>query len=185
MRWRFTPARSTCAPIIRMRAAPLVLALTIRCATSASCGCVKGGVGSSRDSQRSRCRSCARSASGLTTSRERSNTAYLLAIGEESAQELAMAEKVRNDEIGAHTGEALALPLVDCGAFGFRCGHADRDSAHFFHVLDLDVAVAESQKLFALAFGSGDDLLDENFLGKTLVVVERGKHAAIKVAGHI
>src|ERR1051326_8030269 len=185
MRWRFTPARSTCAPIIRTRAALLPLAPMIRRATSASCGSANGGAGSSSASQRSKCRSSVRSPSGLIASRERSNTAYLLAIGEKHVQELAMAEKVRNDEIGAHTGEALPLPLVDSRAFGLGGSHADRHSAHFLHVFDLDVAVAKAQEFFAFALGAGDDLLDKNFLGKTFVVIERAEYAAVKVAGNI
>src|SRR5579859_425536 len=185
MMWRFTPARRTCAPIIRMLAALLLLALPMRRATSANCGCANGGAGPSSESQRSKCRSCLRSASGLIASRERSNTAYLLAIGEECMQELAMAEEIWNDEIRAHAGEALPLPLVYGGTLRFRSGNADGNAAHFLYVLDLDVAVAETQKLFAFAFGSGDDLLDENFLGKTFVVVERAEHAAVKIAGDI
>src|ERR1022692_1096691 len=80
MMWRLTPERRTCAPIMRMRAAPADLAVERRAATAARSGCSNGGVGSLRESQRSRCKSFWRSASGFTSRRERSNCSYRLMV---------------------------------------------------------------------------------------------------------
>src|SRR5579864_9272670 len=98
---------------MRMRAAPVAFAVMSRFATSVSWGWEKGAVGASSASQWSRWRSCMRSASGFTASRDRSNTAYLLAIGKEGGKQFAPAEKIRNDEVRSHACEALAFPLVD------------------------------------------------------------------------
>src|ERR1700677_593343 len=77
---RFTPARRTCAPIIRIRAAPRSRARATRDASSSSCGCSYANGDASSGIQCSACRSWMRSASGLTINRERSNSAYLLLI---------------------------------------------------------------------------------------------------------
>ena len=73
-----------------------------------------------------------------------------------------------------HSIHDLALRLVG--------GHAHSDSADLLHVLDLDVAVAETEKLVAAEFGRGDDALDEDGFREALVVVERAVDAAVEVA---
>src|SRR5436190_9637785 len=97
-----------------------------------------------------------RSLSGLMTSRERSNSSYLVPIGEQRAQQLAMTEEIRNDEVRAYPGQAFAFPLVDVQALWLRRRHTYSNTAYFLDVFDFDVAVAETQELVALVFGFGD-----------------------------
>src|SRR5262249_55839136 len=130
MMWRLTPARSTCAPIIRMRAAPDSRADFRRAATVGRSSCAKGGCGSSSQSQRSRCRSCARSASGFTRRRERSKVLYRLmfrpvVIGKDDRQKRLTAEVVGNDIVGPVLDETGALEWADVAALGFVGSDAD------------------------------------------------------------
>src|ERR1700722_2538593 len=181
MIWRLTPARSTCAPIMRMRAAPRWRAPTMRPARSGNCGCTYGSAISSTGSQWAASRSFTRSASGFTCSRVRSNTGYLLAIREKRAQQLVAAQEIGYDEIGAHARQAQALPFIHCAAFRLGRGHADRDAAHFFDVLDFDIAVAEAQEFRSLKLGCGDQPLNEDFFREALIVVECAVHPAVEV----
>src|ERR1700728_2594736 len=185
MIWRLTPARSTCAPIMRMRAAPSWRARTMRAARSANCGCAYGSGISSSCSQCPASRSFTRSASGLTCSRVRSNTGYLLAIRKERVQQFVAAQEIGHDEIGAHARQAQALPFIHGAAFRLGRGHADRDAAHFFDILDFDIAVAEAQEFRSPELGGGDQPLNQDFLREALVVVERTVHPAVEVARHI
>src|ERR1700722_17884535 len=185
MIWRFTPARSTCAPIMRMRAAPRWRACTMQPARSGNCGCAYGSAISSRGSQWLASRSFTRSARGFTCSRMRSNTAYLLAIREERVQQFVAAKEIGDDEIRAHARQAQALPFIHGAAFRLRRGHADRDTAHLFDVLDFDIAVAEAQEFCSLELRRCDQSLNQDFLREALVVVERAVHPAVEVARHI
>src|SRR5580700_2886786 len=165
IRCRLTPARSTCAPIIRMRAAPLRWAATRRAANSAKSGCEKEGGGSSRRNQWPWWRSCSRSESRNSLRRERSNSRYFDAIRKPARwrslrmfgrfsqsgpssilqghwrrdkhcrEDLLEIFEVRNDEIRADLNQALALPLVNLAAIGLGAGHADCCAAHFLYFL--------------------------------------------------
>ena len=92
-----------------------------------------------------------------------------------------LAEEVGNDEISSDTGEAPALPGVDGLAGGLVGGNSNGDSADLLDIFNLDVAISEAEKLVAAAFGAGDDTLDQDLLGKTLVIVEGTVDAAIEV----
>src|SRR5690348_13776078 len=93
-----------------------------------------------------------------------------------------MAEEIRDDEVGADSGEALAFPLVDGAALGLGRRYAYGDSAHFLDVFDFDVAVAESEELVAAALGPGDQAANQNLFGKTFVVIERTEDTAREIA---
>src|SRR5690348_7766973 len=118
-------------------------------------------------------------------SRERSKTSYLLPIEEQCVQQFAMAEKIGNDEVRPHTCQALALPLVDHLAFGLCSSDADRHAADLLHVLDLDIAVAEAEKLVAPALGFRDHLLDQDLLRKALVIIEGAENSAFEVTVNV
>src|SRR2546422_6309614 len=90
-----------------------------------------------------------RSASGLMRRFDRSNSAYLLAIRKQRGQQLAVAEKIRNDEIRAYSSEALPLPRIDSAALGFRSRDSHRYPPDFLDIFDLHVPVAETQELAA------------------------------------
>src|SRR5579864_4239318 len=135
-------------------------------------------------------RSWTRSASGLITSRERSKGAYLLPggllpIGEQGGDELAVTEKVGDDEVRADAGKALTLPLVDLFARGLSGCDPDGHAAHLLNVFDFDVAVAEAEELGALIFGIGNEALNENLFRKTLVIIESAEDAAGKIARNV
>src|ERR1017187_567026 len=185
MMWRLTPERRTCAPIMRMRAAPADLAVERRAATAARSGCSNGGVGSLRESQRSRCKSCWRSASGFSSRRERSNCSYRLMVGEEHRQEDLPAEVVGDDVIGAHLDQVAALPGTGVAAFGFVGGQAHGEGAGAFELLDLHGAIAEADQMVGAHAGKAEDALDEDAFGKGVGVGERAVDADIEIAGEV
>src|ERR1017187_3497188 len=157
MMWRLTPERRTCAPIMRMRALPADLAVERRAATAARSGCSNGGVGSLRESQLSRCRSCWRSASGFTSRRERSNCSYRLMVGKEQRQEYRPAEVVGDDVIGAHLDQAAALPGTGVAAYGLVGGQAHGERAGAFQFFDFDGAIAETDQMMGAHPGKAED----------------------------
>src|ERR1022692_208613 len=173
MIWRFTPARSTCAPIMRMRAAPRARAAAIRAASSGRLGCVYGAAISSRSSQCAASRSFSRSASGFTCRRERSKSGYLLTIGKKRGEQFVAAQKVGYEKARPPPREPLPLPFVHRTALGLGRGHAHRHAAHLLDIFDLHVAIAEAQEFRAFEFGCGDQTLDQDLLGETPVVVQR------------
>src|ERR1035441_8881384 len=185
MIWRFTPARSTCAPIIRMRAAPRARAATMRAATSGRPGCVYGAAISSSPSQWAKSKSLTRSASGFTCRRKRSKIGYLLAIGKKRGEQFVAAQKVGDDEVRAHAREPLPLPFAHPAALGLGRGHAHRHAAHLLDILDLHVAIAEAQQFRACAFRRGDQALDQDLLREAPVVVQRAVDAAFEVARNV
>src|ERR1039458_4939883 len=148
MMWRVTPERRTCAPIMRMRAAPADLAVERRAATAARSGCSNGGVGSLRESQRSRCKSFWRSASGFTSRRERSNCSYRLMVEKWHRQECRPAEVVGDDVIGLVGGQA----------------HGERAGA--FQFFDLDGAIAETDRMVGADAGTAEDALHQHAFGE-------------------
>lgn len=91
-----------------------------------------------------------------------------------------MAQEIRHDEIGANPNETRPLPLIDSKTFRLRSCDANGDAANLFHVLDLNVPVAKAEKLVAFALGGCNHPLNENLLGKALVVVESAVDAAIE-----
>src|ERR1017187_10382922 len=183
MMWRIAPERRTCAPIMRMRAAPADLAVERRAATAARSGCSNGGVGSLRESQRSRCKSCWRSASGFSSRRERSNCSYRLMVGEEHWQEYRPAEVVGDDVIGAHLDQVAALPGTGVAAFGLVGGQAHGECAGALQFFDLDGAIAETDQMVGVDAGTAEDALDQHAFGEGVGVGERAVDAAIEIAG--
>src|SRR6266542_4453472 len=126
-----------------------------------------------------------RSPRGLMSSRERSKSAYLLAIGEQRAQQLVVAGEVRDDEVCAHARQPVALPWIHAQALRLVRGHAHGNTADLLHVFDFHVPVAETQELVALALGRRDQPLDQDLLGETLVIVERAEDAALEIFRYI
>ncbi len=59
--------------------------------------------------------------------------------------------------------------------------HAHRDAANLLHLLDLDVAVAEDQKLGAGVLGGRENIADQNAFREALVIVEGAIHAAVEI----
>src|SRR5579883_2866712 len=130
------------------------------------------------------CRSCRRSASGFSLSRDRSNCSYLLIV-EESREQFPVAKIVRHDVIGAHTDQALPLPIIDRPAFGFRRGDTYGNPADQLHFLDFDVTVAEAQDLRTADVRIRDDSLNQDFFREAGQIVLGAVNAAIEIARNI
>src|SRR5208337_650303 len=81
--------------------------------------------------------------------------------------------EVRDHDVGTDAREPLAFPLVHLtrAVVGLVAGHADGPAAGLSGVLDLDVAVAEGEKLLAANAVLADDPLDDHLLGERLVII--------------
>src|SRR5258706_255603 len=124
MRWRFTPARRTCPPIMRIRAALVVRAWWRRAAMAARSGCLEGGGAASSGNQRSKCRAWARSAIGVIRSFERL-AGYERAAGKVEA-EAAGAEGLKESP---RAGNQVAVGRTRTGLEVPNAGAGDRGQA--------------------------------------------------------
>ena len=93
--------------------------------------------------------------------------------------------EVGDDDVGADAGEPFALPGVHPARAVVRlvAGDGDGQAADLLGVLDLDVAVAERQKLLALDRVLADDPVDDHLLGERLEVVLGAVDVRAEVSG--
>ena len=68
---------------------------------------------------------------------------------------------------------------------GFVAGDGHGQSAGFLRVLDLHVAVAEGEELFAGDFVFAQDAFNHHFLGKLFVIIDRAVNVFAEIAGDV
>jgi hypothetical protein len=87
-----------------------------------------------------------------------------MSLLEERIQQIVQCEIVRDDEVGAHSRQPVALPSIDAEAFRLICRHSDCGAADLLYFLNLDVPVAESEELVSAELGRFVDALVQQSL---------------------
>jgi hypothetical protein len=79
----------------------------------------------------------------------------------------------RDDNIGAHFQEPVVLPGIEVAGTAVRliAGHGNRQASDLLGVLDLDIAVPQSQQLLSGNLVLTEDALDDHSLVELPVVI--------------
>ena len=100
--------------------------------------------------------------------------------GKQHPQHLFMGSEIRHDPVCTDANQPLALHEIDLPALRLVRGHADRDTANLFDVLDLNEPVTETKELTPQEPALADDLVDQDLLRERFVVVERPEATTFK-----